>query len=131
MNISEKIKKGLECCARMAGCVGCPYRGEKCVLTVSVDALAYIQQLEERECTLSHDAVTALINELEKIKRERDAAVEDLRAHCGVCVHVRDCLVTGCSGDMGEACKQCPCLTCINYNNWQWRGVKEVSDEQE
>lgn len=71
------------------------------------------------------DLIESLCAELERVKRERDAAVKDLCTHCGVCVHVRDCLVTGCSGDMGEACKQCPCLTCINYNNWQWRGVNE------
>lgn len=47
MKTPEEIKKGLECCMIMAGCAKCPYRGEKCALTVSADALAYIQQLEQ------------------------------------------------------------------------------------
>ena len=46
MKTPEEIKKALECCARMTGCAACPYIGEKCALQVSVDTLAYIQQLE-------------------------------------------------------------------------------------
>ena len=71
------------------------------------------------------DLIESLVAELEQVKRERDAAVEDLRGACAFCAHVRECLVTGCTGDMGEACKQCPCETCFHDSNWQWRGVKE------
>lgn len=46
MKTPDEIKKGLECCAEITGCAKCPYRGEKCALTVSSDTLAYIQQLE-------------------------------------------------------------------------------------
>ena len=47
MKTADEIKKALECCACMNGCRICPYMGEKCTLTLSVDTLAYIQQLED------------------------------------------------------------------------------------
>ena len=77
-----------------------------------------------QECDGLSIMLTAAQSASETYKRERDAAVEDLRGACAFCAHVRDCLVTGCSEDMGEACKQCPCETCFHDSNWQWRGVK-------
>lgn len=68
MKTPDEIKKGLECCARLAGCGECPYRGEKCALTVSTDTLAYIKQLEAQipkwisvEERLPEDDVNVLI----------------------------------------------------------------------
>ena len=54
MNTPDKIKKALECCTRMNGCIDCPYGGEKCVAEHATATLAYIQQLEaERDETIS------------------------------------------------------------------------------
>lgn len=85
---------------------------------------AELEQVKQERDGLSI-MLTAAQSASETYKRERDAAVEDLRGACAFCAHVRDCLVTGCSEDMGEACKQCPCETCIHDSNWQWRGAKE------
>ena len=112
----EEIKNGLECCSTEAGCPGCPYYKE-CVVEqdinlVTADALAYIQQLE----------------------RERDAAVEQLRRadkenlfECTHCKHNVSCseILLGC-----DVCdnSECPCSTCVDLSNWQWRGVQEVEE---
>ena len=73
------------------------------------------------------DLIESLSAQLDQVTRERDAAVEDLRGYCSTCVFKKPCIVTGCVGDMGEACKQCPCLDCANGRKWQWRGAeKEV-----
>ncbi len=50
MKTPEEIKKGLECCGNSGKCKGCPYYGgyELCMGTLAEDALAYVQQLEQR-----------------------------------------------------------------------------------
>ena len=49
MKTPEDIKKGLECCDKLCRCNVCPYRGEEwCATNKNEDALAYIQQLEEK-----------------------------------------------------------------------------------
>ena len=74
---------------------------------------------------LLDDAATALSTfqaeneklraELEKVKRERDAAVTDLKAvgkgECWVCKHFRN---------GGQKCRNCE-----DGSNWEWRGQKE------
>ena len=76
--------------------------------------------MEERVCMLSHDAAMTLIDELERVKRERDAAVEDLRngAYCGDCVNYTTAIEV-------EPCKACLANRGFTKPNWQWRGVKE------
>lgn len=53
--------------------------------------------------------------ELEQVKRERDAAVTDLKAvgkgECWVCKHFRN---------GGQKCRNCE-----DGSNWEWRGQKE------
>ena len=55
----------------------------------------------------------ALENELRKVKRERDAAVEDMKIHkfCHHCVE----------GDRESE----RCYSCDHKCNWQWRGARE------
>lgn len=50
MKTPEEIKMGLECCGNSGKCKGCPYYGgyELCMGTLAEDALAYVQQLEQR-----------------------------------------------------------------------------------
>lgn len=61
------------------------------------------------------DLIESLSAELEQVKRERDAAVEDLKgdSFCRTCAHYGN----------GE-CISNDCHDCINRYNWQWRGVK-------
>lgn len=50
MKTPEEIKKGLEICGdvKCHDCRGCPYDGTTCDNELNNDALAYIQQLEQR-----------------------------------------------------------------------------------
>ena len=78
------------------------------------------------------EAGTAIISkleaELEQVKRERDAAVKDLKDSdetCEYCAnyegHIRECNL-----DCNGSCKKndCKCKGCRG-EHWQWRGVKE------
>ncbi|MBQ8508069.1 MAG: hypothetical protein IJ466_11650 [Clostridia bacterium] len=66
------------------------------------------------------------------VECERNAAVEQLRRadkenllECTHCKHNVRCseILLGCNGcDNSE----CPCNTCVDLSNWQWRGVQEV-----
>lgn len=49
----EEIKKGLECCT-IPDCEGCPYDDDPSCVVKNADALAYIQQLEERNERLEY-----------------------------------------------------------------------------
>lgn len=48
MRTPEEIKKGLEICTADESCRGCPYDNGNCDMQLERDALAYIQQLEQR-----------------------------------------------------------------------------------
>ena len=114
MKTPEEIKKGLEYLSITdvaqkveAAKRGLPYAY---VEDIASDALAYIQQIE----------------------RERDAAVEQLKAvdvssyfECAHCKHEELCdsPVWPCNDCDNE---ECPCHTCSDGSNWQWRGVQEV-----
>ena len=53
MKTPDEIKKGLECCGIEHRCEICPYKEAGCLdLKLESDALAYIEQLEEREWDL-------------------------------------------------------------------------------
>ncbi|MBR5786297.1 MAG: hypothetical protein IKY41_06360 [Clostridia bacterium] len=68
------------------------------------------------DCTgeLFKDAL-ALIEQLE---RERDAAVEILRSmHCDTCIYDEHYPIPKI------------CFDCVEYCNWEWRGVKEEKDD--
>lgn len=55
MKVTEKVKKGLECCFQYSCCIGCPYFDPKapktanCVSKLGIEALLCIQQLQNRE----------------------------------------------------------------------------------
>ena len=111
-----KIKEGLECCGKDTACRGhCPYCGTKfdinsCTGKLSRDALALINKLE------ADNKAKAIV--LEQLERERDAAVEILRSmHCDTCIYDEHYPIPN------------VCFDCIEYCNWEWRGVKEEKDE--
>lgn len=78
---------------------------------------------DEELSDLAADLIESLSEELEQVKRERDAAVEDLRK---VCRAVRVCFC--CKSREAEYVSN-DCMDCINGCNWQWRGVKDGSDD--
>lgn len=136
MKTPDEIKKGLECCASVsAPCEICPFRtgtGAKCIRHMSECALAYIQQLEARIDTLTAKAVLFedAVAAGERMKRERDAAVKQLKdvdtvdlLYCSHCKHEELCDYNLNSCDDCE--KDCPCHTCVDMCNWQWRGAQE------
>lgn len=47
MKTPEEIKKGLEICIVDKNCRDCPYNNGNCGMQLEIDALAYIQQLEQ------------------------------------------------------------------------------------
>lgn len=125
----EEIKRGLEC----YNCKTCPYEKDNCG-NVDRDALALIQQLIRERDEARNDldtlnyANTELHNVYEAMKRERDAAVEDIKKYsgCSCCANSRFC--TDPHPDcIGCTLEHCPCYSCSNGSNWQWRGVQEVN----
>lgn len=48
MKTPDEIKKGLEICVEDKSCRDCPYNNGNCDMQLERDALAYIQQLEQR-----------------------------------------------------------------------------------
>lgn len=71
------------------------------------------------------DLIETLAAELERVKRERDAAVADLKGLCDVCAHFETCDGPWCGDcDSFDGCES-PCKTCPAESNWQWRGAKE------
>jgi hypothetical protein len=73
-----------------------------------------------------------LLQKNQQLEHERDAAVQQLKQadkenllECTHCRHNVRCseILLGCNGcDNSE----CPCSTCVDLSNWQWRGVQEV-----
>lgn len=67
------------------------------------------------DCCTNRKACIAM----EKIKKERNAAIADLRGFCGVCKFARN-LSDNPFEDSKEEC------FCCNGDKWEWRGVQEV-----
>lgn len=98
--------------------------------------IAIDRAAEARRITLEHieDLTREMYRrgqELSEVQRERDAAVKQLLEAdpnkpfaCSYCKHnaVCDGRLPVC-GDCSMT--NCPCNTCLNRSNWQWRGAKE------
>lgn len=75
------------------------------------------------------DLIESLSAELERVKRERDAAVEDIYSMkaCALCKHYpngEQCetyFLLCCECDIGN----CICKECVNGEKMEWRGVQE------
>lgn len=79
--------------------------------------IEYADHWTEKTLTEAADRLTAVLGELERVTRERDAAVENLR-------------VASIEGDMD--CNWCAwktdrtqCYNCSFANKWKWRGPEE------
>lgn len=114
------------------------------------ETLEYIQQLEAglaqwEDVAASPGAVEdmarenyRLTQELEAVKRERDAAVAGLKKSAALGKVCIGCIHTDC--EIGEMCQQndfdcwncrpgCVCKGCVNNSLWQWRGVCQENTE--
>ena len=67
--------------------------------------------------------IESISAELEQVKRERDAAVEDVRL--AVCDDLK-CSTCMYKGNESHMCDDCDVHT---FCNWQWRGVKEETHD--
>lgn len=126
----DEIKKGLECCASIANCAdGCPYHvivegsfgceEMGCEDGLLPDALAYIQQIEEKykhameNAKILSDAVT-------KLERERDFLIKYLTdstfTPCDICKH----------GVEGESVIDCERTRKVGFPCFEWRGLPKV-----
>ena len=68
------------------------------------------------------EALAALQSELEKVKAERDAAVECIPHECKTCVY-HTVFFNGCTPDHDCTNPDGGCSN--NYDRWEWRGQKE------
>ena len=70
---------------------------------------------------LIDDVTKNLTEELERVKRERDAAIADLKHgdNCDIC---RDC-----DFECDTCTFDCKCRTCRDECNWEWRGIKDAT----
>lgn len=93
----------------------CPVSGYSCN-----DCPVYTPGITCQNELNAADLIESLSAELEQVKQERDAAVEDLRsaAYCGDCVNYTTAIEV-------EPCKACFANRGFTKPNWQWRRVKE------
>lgn len=136
MKTPEEINKGLEIarngCMTCDCCItDCPYDLE-CYPTnedtnvdmpkqMAVDALAYIQQLENHI-----GGLTEKVAQLDQVTRERDALLEIVKklGACNYCKHDSYCthIIPDCMDCKDENCQ---CYSCSHRSKWQWRGEQE------
>lgn len=95
---------------------------------IAAKALAYIQQLESNDSQVQKalkdngfQTLEELLKAYSQVKRERDAAVSDIKKSCVTCRYYEvthngyDCNYKG---------------ACDNiYSAWEWRGVPEPTEE--
>ena len=137
----EEIKLGLECCSpryeskHWVLCSSeCPFRNEGvyCRNVLHACNKKYIQLLEDGidRVYKQVDALRGLPEKIQQLERERDAAVEQLKQvdvnsyfECNHCKYEELCdsPVWPCNDCDSE---ECPCHTCTDGSNWQWRGVE-------
>ena len=114
----EEIKRGLEYYAEtdLAKKLNACKQGLKYWYAedAAADALAYIQQLEERVVDLNKTS--------KQLERERDAAVEQLQTvsrPCNSCKYGDEIV------ENDTVCKECKIVMRngeLYYDHWQWRG---------
>lgn len=146
MKTPEEIKKGLEvCCPKYDGAawincyLECPYKpeGHWCKGVLHTDALAYINQLEQRiaqaeserdELSLKNlfleTSLESVTKEYTAVKHERDAAVADMENYChhgSICKHF-------CEGTCPYPVEGCP-LYPSDCDAYEWRGVCEENSK--
>ena len=132
MKTPEEIKKALEICDEyytQKGCTQCPYfipfSDDPCQWELLPDVIAYIQQLEQelKDTQDQRDGLTFMLTNaqsaFETVKRERDAAINDIPRRCKYCVRKDPVFLK--DGKMDDVC-----WTCFqnDHCNWKWRGMQ-------
>lgn len=124
MKTPEETKKGLS--EPELFCSHCQHHGEphgcnrpngSCqAFDNADDALDYIQRLEAQNAEL--------VKKIERLQRERDAAVTDIHKTCSTCKHYY-------YNRQDDDAADCPWLDgCKIKDHWEWRGVPEKEDTE-
>lgn len=136
---AKRIVAALRVVCDERSCEGCPCsdwchkRKVNCLDDDAADLIeslsATCDQLTDALKTRGFENIEAVFAEMDQVKRERDAAVEDLKeADLIDCMHCKayEKNAIPCQCDC-EDCKivNCVCKTCVRNSNWQWRGVRE------
>ena len=115
------------------GCLNCPYENKECsqnaYCEVMINASNAIEtllseniELKRGIAFLSKNTLGKLRTELDRLKRERDQAVEDLKINskCSICKN----------NPKGKDIRKCKYYyTCGLANQfWEWRGVLEENN---
>ena len=111
----QELIRALRCCVSSPRLDKCR---EECVFCKGHDMANCIPQMGQAVA----DRLSSLVEDLERVTRERDAAVEAVRGDC-----------TYCTND-GNIRDNSPCWHCKHYaaqcyitgDYWQWRGPKEA-----
>ena len=102
---ANEVKRHIRHCIKTDNCIFCSFHKEGCgKSTFGKLMLNAVQQLEA---------------ERDQYKRERDAAVEQLK-------EVDRLELFCCSHCKHEELDDFSCTTCIHMSNWEWIGAQEV-----
>ena len=164
MKTPEEIKRGLEGCGGLDGdCENCPYDEQTiyCNDRLMRDALAYIQQLEERNKTLEYTLLGVMHSidkwlDVEPYNFDKDdgteaatraanarevalKAIDQLESRLAQVERERDAAIADLK--LYAGCKVCKhgdfkftseCMDCsYDNNNWQWRGICPENTKEE
>ncbi len=138
MKTPEEIRKAMSYCCMKIMCGKCPYKrsideikcdGLLCYEKLNKDVREYIGQLESTYgqvskalCGKDSATLEEILEAVNQLKRERDAAIEALRktdVDCNHCKH--ECF----EDDVPNICHDC-----IKNCNWEWRGVCAENTEE-
>ena len=126
MDYNEKIQI-LRACSSKRGkrCSSCPAFGQgnhNCMRNAMKDAATALSELQDEN--------NKLRAELEQVKREKESLLKyaaDM-GECCLCTYDSFCPTDNpMFGDCEECEKsrKCPCITCSETKNWQWRGAEK------
>lgn len=139
MKTPYTIKNGLAYCSgNNDKCNGCPYNTDnedyenKCLDELIVDALAYIQQLENDlqyttdAANIMKDEALKLESRLAQVEMERDAAIHDM---VQIVHEVDDNACVWCKNAYFDELK---CKECRFHNEgFEWQGVQPTNTKEE
>ena len=122
--MTNEVLESLRVCAAEGPCTNCHEKiGRKCISNLTRKAADAIENLLTENAAIRRkiDNMTSTqavmvkefdkkMEELAKVKKERDAAVRDLKGECFACEHVDT---------------DCPAMNCRNGEKFKWRGLKK------
>lgn len=119
----ERTQKALQMCSKGYNCTGCMFLrdvGCKSKLMTTASSLIRDTQAELEIAKIQNqyisEVASAYEKDIEKLERERDAAVKDLAI-------IKFCHT--CKFDKYSVDESDICYSCVNKCYWEWRGLCE------